>query len=296
MERLYSHNRSASQEPKSYLKQTHHWAISIYTYSKLNTSGCPMCCTASCDFIHSLHENGGTPSTVGPFTAHTPIFLLWSDVEVTLLSIAPKCLGLLVSRSYREAMTYVGSPQFAYVARISLSERIVQIVVRAQNLQEPVEILDERLDEREDRGTNRVTLEDVVSRAVVVVVLRRGGLGRVARSLVDLSDVGDIVGGPVSLSLISRNRSNCLAKRASDIFFDGQSGDLLHDPHQILGLLRSVEVHGHPLAGKPPAAKPGCCTFRCCRERRDPPRSSGRAPACCSPGFATGNPSIRPLR
>lgn len=114
-----------------------------------------MCCTASCDFIHSLHENGGTPSTVGPFTAHTPMLWLWSDVEVTLLSIAPKCLGLLVSRSYLEATTYVGSHQFAYVARISLSQRIVQVVVGAQNLQETVEVLHERLKNKREykRGT-----------------------------------------------------------------------------------------------------------------------------------------------
>ena len=107
-----------------------------------------MCCTASCVFIHSLHEKGGTPSTDGPFTAHTPIFLLWSDVDVTLLSIAPKCRGLLVSRSYLDAMTYVGSHQFAYVARIALRQRIVQIIVRAQNLQESLEILHERLEHK----------------------------------------------------------------------------------------------------------------------------------------------------
>lgn len=66
-------------------------------------------------FIHSLHlfitmhrsrnEKAGHPSTVGPFTAHTPMFCLWSVVEVTLLSTAPKWFGFSSERSYREAIT-----------------------------------------------------------------------------------------------------------------------------------------------------------------------------------------------
>ena len=120
-----------------------------------------------------------------------------------------------------------------------------------------------------------------MARAVVVIVFGRGGLRRIAGLLVDFSDVGDVVGGPVALSMNRRNRGNRLAKRGRDVFLDGESRDLLDDPHEVLGLLRAVEVHRHPLAGRFPVSPPGCCRCRCCRARRGRPRSWGRARACC---------------
>lgn len=242
-----------------------------------------MCCTASCDFIHSLHEKGGTPSTVGPFTAHTPMLLLWSDVEVTLLSMAPKCLGLLVSRSYLDAMTYAGG--------------IPPIRIRGADFPQPADRAGSRSSaesSRTRRDPSRaarrkrkrereygIALEDVVSRAVVVVVFRGRWLRGIARFLVDFADVGDVVRRPVALSLNRGNRGNRLAERTRDVLLDGESRDLLDDPHQILGLLRAVQVHSHPLTESFPVSPPGCCRFRCCRGRRCPPRSWDRARACC---------------
>lgn len=120
-----------------------------------------------------------------------------------------------------------------------------------------------------------------MSRAIVVIVLRSGRLRGIARLLVDLADVRDVVRRPVALSLTRGNRGNRFAERAGDILLDGESGDLLDDPHQILGLLRAVQVHRHPLTERFPVSPPGCCRFRCCRERKCRPRSWDRARACC---------------
>ena len=120
-----------------------------------------------------------------------------------------------------------------------------------------------------------------MSRAIVVIVLRSGRLRGIARLLVDLADVRDVVRRPVALSLTRGNRGNRFAERAGDILLDGESGDLLDDPHQILGLLRAVQVHRHPLTESFPVSPPGCCRFRCCRERKCRPRSWDRARACC---------------
>lgn len=68
-----------------------------------------MCWTASWVFIHSLHlrltphsrryEKAGQPSVLGPLAMNTPMFFLCREVEVTLLSMEPKCLGFSSKRS-----------------------------------------------------------------------------------------------------------------------------------------------------------------------------------------------------
>lgn len=44
--------------------------------------------------------------------------------------------------------------------------------------------------------------------------------------------------------------SNILVQERRHVLLDGQSGDLLHDPHHVLLLAISIQINSHPLTTK----------------------------------------------
>ena len=145
--------------------------------------------------------------------------------------------------------------EHAYVTRIALRQRVVLVVVRSQDGQEALQVAHARL--RVTRGSrpHRIALEDVVSTAVVVVDVRSLRLRGVARLLVDLADVGNVVRRPVALRVTRHTHRHVLVQIGSHVLLDGQTWDLLDDPHDVLRLPRAIQIHGHPLrVSDPPRA------------------------------------------
>lgn len=133
------------------------------------------------------------------------------------------------------------------VLRVALRQRVRLVVVLAQDLLEVLHRLHVRLRVTPVAYTHRVSLEDVVAAAVVVVQIRRVRLLRVPALLVDLRNVGDVVGRPVALRLTRTSRSHVVVEERGHVLLDRQTGDLLHDPHHVLLLAVAVQVDRHPL-------------------------------------------------
>ena len=96
-------------------------------------------------------------------------------------------------------------------------------------------------------GAHSIASENVVSTAVIVVDVGGLRLRGVARLLVDLADVGDVVRRPVALRVTRATGHHVLVQIGSHVLLDGQTWDLLDDPHDVPRLSRAVQIHRHPL-------------------------------------------------
>lgn len=134
-----------------------------------------------------------------------------------------------------------------YMLGVTFSKRIVLVVILSHDLLEVLHSLDLLLQMKQGTSLYGISLEDVVSTAVVVVNIRVGRLLGVTRELVDFRDVGDVVGSPVALSVSASLHTYILVEVRGDIFLHGGARDLLHNPHNVIRLAVTIQINSHPL-------------------------------------------------
>lgn len=98
---------------------------------------------------------------------------------------------------------------------------------------------------------NSIAFEDIVATAIIVIIIRNMRLCVITRFVINFFEIRNIIRAPITLSITSTLMNHIIIEIRGHILLHGFSRNLLHYPHNILLLSKTVQIDCHPLPLNP---------------------------------------------